>query len=100
MVGFHIFGFDLPFIVRCCWHHGVKVPSNATTYGWKSWNTTFIDLMVEWRCGEWKTFISLDNLARYLGVGSQPSVFFGRRWAASSKDKTAKPQTAHCGPYC
>ncbi len=71
MIGFNIFGFDLPFIVRRCWHHGIRVPSNATTYGWKSWNTTFIDLMVEWKCGEWKTFISLDALARYLGVGQK-----------------------------
>lgn len=71
MIGFNIFSFDLPFMVRRSWHHGVKVPANATTYGWKSWSPTFIDLMHEWRCGEWKTFISLDALSRYLGVGQK-----------------------------
>lgn len=71
MLGFNIFGFDLPFLVRRSWHHGVPVPKNLFGFGGRSFNETFVDLMAAWKCGEWKTFISLDNLAQFLNVGGK-----------------------------
>lgn len=69
LIGFNIFGFDLPFIVRRSWLHGVKVPKTIMIMGGRYWCDTFVDLMQQWKCGSYKDFISLDALARYLGVG-------------------------------
>jgi hypothetical protein len=70
MVGFNIFGFDLPFILKRSWCHGVMVPTNIWSYGNK-FCETFVDLMFAWKCGSFKDFISLDSLARFLGVGEK-----------------------------
>lgn len=71
MVGFNAFGFDLPFLVKRSWAHGIAVPKSVLTSSGRYWSETFVDLMVVWRCGSWKEFISLDSLARYLGVGQK-----------------------------
>jgi len=71
MIGFNCHGFDLPFIIRRSWFHGIEVPQGVMTSGGRYWGETFIDLMIVWRCGSWKEFISLDSLARYLGVGEK-----------------------------
>ena len=50
--------------------------------GGRDWGETFIDLMIVWRCGSWKEFISLDSLSRYLGVGEKTGSgeLFYRLW--------------------
>ncbi len=70
LIGFNSAGFDLPFIVKRSWHHGLVIPKNITGYGGR-WCETFVDLMVLWRCGSYKDYISLDALARFLGVGEK-----------------------------
>lgn len=69
LIGFNIFGFDLPFLIRRSWHHGVAVPKAVN--GVRYWPDTFVDLMIAWRCGSYKDFISLDNLAKFLNVGAK-----------------------------
>jgi hypothetical protein len=83
MIGFNIFGFDLPFLIRRSWHHGVCVPRSAASNGrfW-SWSDTFVDLMAAWKCGSYKDYISLDKLARFLGIGEKcgSGTMFYRLW--------------------
>jgi DNA polymerase elongation subunit (family B) len=71
MIGFNIFGFDLPFIIRRSWGHGVSMPRNVMTSSGRYWSDTFIDLMQSWKCGSYKDYISLDKLAKFLGCGGK-----------------------------
>lgn len=64
-VGFNIFHFDLPFLVRRSWKHGVEVP------GWvrngRYWSEAFVDLMDTYQMGNRDQSIKLDDLDKYLG---------------------------------
>lgn len=66
LVGFNIYGFDLPFIVRRSWLLGVDVPSDVIRDN-RYWNKVFIDLMQVWGCGNYGERISLDNLCQFFG---------------------------------
>ena len=68
-IGFNILGFDLPFIIRRSWHHGIPVP----TWVWdgRYFNRRFIDLMLQWQIGNRQDSISLDKLARFVGLGGK-----------------------------
>jgi hypothetical protein len=70
LIGFNTQGFDLPFVIRRSWHHGITVPKTVMTSG-RYWSDTLVDLMIAWRCGGYKDFISLDNLAKFLNVGQK-----------------------------
>lgn len=82
MIGFNNCGFDLPFMIRRSWQLCVPVPRNLMSLGGRYWCDTFIDLMIVWRCGSYREFISLDALARFLGVGAKngTGALFYRLW--------------------
>ncbi len=69
-IGFNVHGFDLPFLIRRSWHHGVAVP-RVLLSGGKYWCDTILDLMTAWKCGGYKDFISLDMLSKFLKVGQK-----------------------------
>lgn len=71
LVGFNILGFDMPFLIKRSWAHGIAVPKSVLASSGRYWSETLIDLMILWRCGAWKEFISLDALARFLGAGEK-----------------------------
>ena len=72
-VGHNIMSFDLPFIARRCWLHGITLPLKF----WKG--NRFdrdegVDTMALWSCGQTgcnASKISLDNMARFFGVGAK-----------------------------
>jgi len=68
-VGFNIFRFDLLFLVRRSWKHGIKLPEQVRNG--RYWGTQFIDLMEVWQLGNRDQTISLDNLARFMGIGEK-----------------------------
>jgi hypothetical protein len=70
LLGFNTCGFDLPFLIRRSWHHGVTVPRHLLSGG-KYWCDTIVDLMVTWKCGGYRDFISLDALAKFLDCGAK-----------------------------
>src|SRR5271165_1052992 len=87
--GFNILGFDLPFIVRRCWHHGVPVP------GWvwdgRYFHRNFVDLMAYWQLGDRHDMISLDKFARFIGLEGKART--GKEFAglyASDRDAAIK----------
>lgn len=66
MIGWNIEGFDLPFIVRRSWFHGVEVPNSIINRS-RYWNALFIDLMKCWTLGAYGQYEKLDNAAKFFG---------------------------------
>ena len=69
-IGHNIRAFDFPFLVRRSLKHGLCLPSGLVANGIR-YDRLIVDLMEVWACGEFKTPISLDNLAKFLGVGAK-----------------------------
>lgn len=67
LIGFNNHRFDLPFLMRRSWLHGITVPKGLMR-GRYFQNST--DLMELWNCGG-NDFVSLNTVARFLGVGSK-----------------------------
>ena len=80
MIGFNIAHFDLPFLIRRSMKHGIKFAPVFRNYRYLS--DQFIDLMLVWKCGVHEDNISLDRLARFLGVGQKSGngKDFARLW--------------------
>lgn len=60
-VGHNIFDFDLPFLQRRAWKHGIATPPIDLA--------RVRDTMRMWSCGVYGQRITLDHLAQHLGVG-------------------------------
>lgn len=80
-IGFNILHFDLPFLIRRSWRLKVQVPPDVRCG--RYFNNRFHDLMDAWTCGNPSERISLDALARFVGVGSKggKGAEFHRLWA-------------------
>ncbi len=87
LVGFNIFGFDLPFLLRRSWLLGVRPPHWVMDRD-RYWSPLFVDLMARWQCGDRQNFISLNRIAGLLGVGQKngDGKMFAETWKA---DKAA-----------
>lgn len=68
-VGFNSHRFDLPFLWRRSWKLGVT-PMQGMRNG-RYWTDRSIDLMEVWQFNDRQTYISLDTLAKHLGVGAK-----------------------------
>lgn len=83
LVGFNSNGFDLPFLVRRSWCLGVAVPGALTSGRWLP--SQCRDVLDAWRVGGGASAerISLDALARFLGVGAKTGsgADFASLWA-------------------
>lgn len=62
--------FDFPYLCRRMIIHGMKIPSVLNLSGKKPWEVPHIDTMEMWKFGEYKNFISLNLLARTLGIAT------------------------------
>lgn len=73
VVGFNCLGFDFPVLIRRSHILGVRVPTTIRRRhrGRAYWHEGIRDLMEEWTCGNREQRISLDNLAKALGVGAK-----------------------------
>lgn len=88
-IGHNIIGFDLPFLCRRSMLLGVKVP-RSIIYG-RYFDNRFKDTMDAWSFGNREDRISLDNLAKALGVGSKSGsgADFARLWATDKPEAIA-----------
>jgi uncharacterized protein YprB with RNaseH-like and TPR domain len=68
-VGFNIFQFDLPFLLRRSWKHRVPVPLGLRRG--RYWNDNLGDLRELWQLGDRQARGSLDSIAKHLGVGEK-----------------------------
>jgi predicted PolB exonuclease-like 3'-5' exonuclease len=69
LVGFNSNRFDLPFLYRRSWALGISIPSFRLTQSGRLHDRLHVDLMEIWQLGDRQNFISLDAIARYLGIG-------------------------------
>jgi len=69
LIGFNCNGFDLPFLFRRAYKHGLSHAIPAWAFE-KPWNRPVVDLLDIWAMGT-KEFISLDMLSRFLGAGQK-----------------------------
>ena len=60
--------FDFPYLCRRMVIHGVTIPAVLNISGKKPWEVQHIDTMDLWKFGEYKSFVSLNLLARTLGI--------------------------------
>lgn len=65
-IGFNIFNFDLPFLIKRSWKLGVTVP-NGVRKG-RYWSDRFIDLRDLWQLGDRQAKGSLDVICRHFGI--------------------------------
>lgn len=72
-IGHNLHGFDLPFIIRRSWFHGIRVPSSVFENGGRYVNgRRFLDTMKAFQCGNAREdFIGLDRLAKWLGLAGK-----------------------------
>ncbi len=79
LIGFNSNGFDLPFLIHRSWKHRIEVPS--TVLVGRYFDKTFVDLMLLFGCGKFNHYVSLDAVARFLGVGGKPDNCTGADFA-------------------
>lgn len=86
IVGFNINGFDLPFLIRRSWKHGISIPRGLRRG--RYWGDQVIDLREEWQCGDRMAKGSLDSIAKHFGVGAKngDGKQFSELWA-TDRDK-------------
>lgn len=87
LVGFNIFHFDLPFMIRRSLKLGVQVPFGILPLC-RYWEHGFVDLMSYWKAGDKRELISLDKFAKFLGVGQKNGE--GKHFSALLKEDRAK----------
>lgn len=69
VAGFCIFHFDLPYLVRRSYINGVRIGLNR--FRNRYWHENLVDIAEQWQLGNREQRISLDMLAKVLGVGAK-----------------------------
>jgi len=87
LIGWNIFGFDLPFILRRSWILRVALPQWIRSG--RYWDRCFVDAMDVWACGNREQAVSLDLAAATLGVGrkSGSGAHFASLWNGSDEER-------------
>jgi len=87
LIGWNIFGFDLPFIMRRAWILRVALPDWIRVG--RYWDRSFVDAMEVWTCGNREDRVSLDLAAASLGVGrkSGSGAHFASLWNGSEEER-------------
>ena len=94
LVGFHILGFDVPFLIRRAWKLGLDVPPCLRPRELHR-NPTLVDLLDVWKCGTrdtaWHVDNKLDTVARFFGLGGKldgiSGADFHRLWNGSPAER-------------
>lgn len=82
IIGFNITGFDLPFLFKRSWRHGIKPPSWLRKG--RYWDSDVVDLREVWCMGDRTAKGSLEAVAMHLGLGCK--LGSGKDFAALWKD--------------
>jgi hypothetical protein len=89
MIGFNIFGFDLPFLFRRSWKHRIAIPFGLRRG--RYWGDQLVDLRDCWQLGDRQARGSLDSIAKHLGVGAKngDGKAFAELWRSDRKQAEA-----------
>lgn len=91
IIGFNSISFDLPFLIRRSWIHGIDVPQWVRPD--RYFDRCFVDLRDTWLIGQrWGDCpSSLDFVCRTLGLGAKlegvTGADFARLWNGSEEEK-------------
>ena len=66
IIGHNSHRFDLPFLIRRSYAHGLKPPNLRTKYN--RWDDCSADTSDAWALGDYKSYVKLDHLAKLFGV--------------------------------
>jgi hypothetical protein len=89
IAGWNFTGFDVPFIVRRSWFHGIDTPSDLFDRSGRYLTPTFMDLMQRFSVGKWNDNMKLDVAARFFRVGQKngEGKDFARLWLAGGEER-------------
>lgn len=89
IAGWNFTGFDVPFIVKRSWLHGIDTPSDLFDRSGRYLSPTFLDLMARFGVGKWGDNCRLDVAARFFGVGEKngDGKEFAKLWLAGGEDR-------------
>jgi DNA polymerase elongation subunit (family B) len=62
--------FDFPYLCRRMLINGIQIPSILNIAGKKPWEVNHIDTMELWKFGDYKSYTSLNVLAKCFGIPS------------------------------
>ena len=68
LAGHYIKSFDLPYLARRSFVHGVVIPKELRPQRMRYWPFMFFDTAEAWSFGDPQSRIGLDRLARFLGL--------------------------------
>jgi hypothetical protein len=87
MVGYCCKTFDLPFLIRRSWKHGVNVP--YCIFKGRYFADEIVDVAEQWGCGnrDPRDRISLDSISKFLGIGAKNGTGkdFAALWATDKQ---------------
>jgi hypothetical protein len=69
LIGFNVLLFDLPFLVRRSWRHGIPIPAGVRDG--RYFNRSIVDLRDGWQLGNRQAHGSLDSICKFLGLGQK-----------------------------
>ena len=69
--------FDFPYLARRMLINGIPLPKILDTAGKKPWEVNHIDTLELWKFGDYKHYISLDQLAHLFSIPSPKSDLHG-----------------------
>lgn len=72
-IGFNIFGFDIPYLIRRSWILGIKIPDQLLGRGGRG-VPGITDLHEGWRLGQYGEFVSLAEVGAAMGVGTKRDI--------------------------
>jgi hypothetical protein len=89
LVGFNIFGFDLPFLFRRSWKHRLAIPFGLRRG--RYWSDQLVDLRDVWQLGDRQARGSLDSIAKHFDVGAKngDGKAFAELWKSDRKQAEA-----------
>lgn len=90
LVGFNTHLFDLPFLIRRGWHHGLQCPAGLRNGRYFRAERS-IDLREEWQLGDRQAHGSLDAVSRHLGLAGKTGngKDFAALWTSSRQEATS-----------
>ena len=85
IIGFNCNSFDLPFLVRRSWKHGISPPLDLRNG--RYWSREVVDLRDVWQLGNKQAVGSLSAIAVHLGVGAKSGsgLDFAALWIVDKK---------------
>ena len=89
LLGFNIFGFDLPFLFRRSWKHRLAIPFGLRRG--RYWSDQLVDLRDVWQLGDRQARGSLDSIAKHFDVGGKngDGKAFAELWQSDRKQAEA-----------